>query len=273
MPSPKPTDTPASKPRKSSSAKPDAPPRPNASAPNAPPPLAALSKLQAYTYKEIHRSRITNAPYNPRVISDYQRKRLRQQLEKHGLVEALVWNERTGHLVGGHQRLGIVDAIEGTQDYTIGVCAIDVDLRREKAINVALNNPHIQGAYDQKLFFDLLKSEDAPDLDDMGFTTADLEMEFGALPEVHEAFEEAQQRVEPLAQDLKELKQRRAESKARMAEAPENEADYYLMIVFRSNKDKESFLQHLERPLDMRFMQADELETYLQERYVWRKTE
>ena len=59
----------------------------------------SVTTHQKFTYREIPREDILNAPYNPRTLSDYARKKLRKRLETDGLVETLVWNARTGHLV------------------------------------------------------------------------------------------------------------------------------------------------------------------------------
>jgi hypothetical protein len=69
----------------------------------------ARSKLEKYEIKTIHRSQINLAKYNPRFIDEKNRKQLEAGLKKHGLVETLVWNERTGNLVSGHQRIQIMD--------------------------------------------------------------------------------------------------------------------------------------------------------------------
>src|SRR5690606_22852641 len=73
----------------------------------------SLSKYQKFVAVTIGRQEIKNAPYNPRVITDEEKKNLRRLIKKHGIVETLVWNIRTGNLVGGHQRLNILDALEG----------------------------------------------------------------------------------------------------------------------------------------------------------------
>lgn len=45
---------------------------------------------------------------NPRTIAKARRGALRGSLEKFGQVEALVFNERTGKLIGGHQRRALL---------------------------------------------------------------------------------------------------------------------------------------------------------------------
>ncbi len=53
------------------------------------------------------------APYNPRIVLQpgmpgYDR--LKRSLTEFGLVQPIIWNESTGHIVGGHQRLAILEA-------------------------------------------------------------------------------------------------------------------------------------------------------------------
>lgn len=70
---------------------------------------------------------------------------LRASLEAFGTLEPIVWNERTGNVVGGHQRLTeYLDA--GLVDADFVVCDLSPD--DEKAANLALNNAAIAGEYD-----------------------------------------------------------------------------------------------------------------------------
>ena len=49
------------------------------------------------------------APYNPRRgLKPAAYRKLAASLREFGLVEPLVWNELTGHVVGGHMRLRIL---------------------------------------------------------------------------------------------------------------------------------------------------------------------
>ena len=95
-----------------------------------------LSKYQKFEVEVISRGEIHGADYNPRVISEDARKRLKRMLAKHGLVQPLVWNRRTGNLVSGHQRLSQLDQLERSQDYDLQVSVVDVDEREEKLLNV-----------------------------------------------------------------------------------------------------------------------------------------
>jgi hypothetical protein len=115
------------------------------------------TQMQRFVPRTIRRRQILNAKYNPRKIKAANRARLRKSLAEHGLVTTLVWNKRTGNLVGGHRRLDEIDAVEGTDDYALTVAVIDVDPLREKALNLILNNPAAQGEYDDKLLSKLLQ--------------------------------------------------------------------------------------------------------------------
>lgn len=115
--------------------------------------------------------RINPAPYNPRKDlqpGDQQYDQLRQSIEHFGCVEPLVWNKRTDHLVGGHQRLKVLkqlghDAVE--------VVVVDLPLEQEKALNVALNK--IAGEWDEPKLAEILKEISAlPDID-LGLTGFD----------------------------------------------------------------------------------------------------
>lgn len=124
------------------------------------PAAGALSKYQRFEVERLHRSEIKKAAYNPRKIDDWSAKKLRQALEKFGLVEPLIWNKRTGNLVGGHQRLTALDTLDahdgGSGDYLLDMSVIDVTEKREKQLNVVLNNPTLQGEYDLGALRDLI---------------------------------------------------------------------------------------------------------------------
>jgi hypothetical protein len=80
----------------------------------------------------MNRSQLKAAPYNPRILSEAAKRKLRTGLKKHGLVAPLTFNKRTGNMVGGHQRLDQLDALAGTANYELDVAVIDVDEVREK---------------------------------------------------------------------------------------------------------------------------------------------
>jgi len=89
--------------------------------------------------REIPIQDIRPAPYNPRKDlkpGDPEYEKLRQVMGHFDLVQPLVWNQRTGNLVGGHQRLKI---LKERGDLTVPVVVVDLDKTDEKALNIALN--------------------------------------------------------------------------------------------------------------------------------------
>lgn len=91
---------------------------------------------------------IRPAPYNPRIDlqpGDPQYEALRKSLERWGLVETIVVNRRSGHLVGGHQRLKIL-LQAGVPEADVSL--VDLGPDDEKALNIALNSPALAGEYD-----------------------------------------------------------------------------------------------------------------------------
>ena len=93
-------------------------------------------------------SDLTPADYNPRQISDRALSGLRESVTRFGLVQPIIVNERTGNVVGGHQRRKVLEA-EGVDE--VDVVVVDIEPREERALNVALNNPHISGDFTDDL--------------------------------------------------------------------------------------------------------------------------
>jgi ParB-like chromosome segregation protein Spo0J len=113
------------------------------------------------------------APYNPRRELDSQaRRKLEASLREFGLVEPLVWNELTGHVVGGHARLRILREM-GVEEVPVSVVRLSPE--REKALNVILNNREAQGRYDPAKLAELLDELDGlPEQELTGFDDDDL---------------------------------------------------------------------------------------------------
>ncbi len=99
-------------------------------------------------------SKINPSPYNPRKDlkpDDPDYKLLLKSIDKFGFIEPLIWNEKTGNLVGGHQRLKVLLA-KGIKEVQVSV--LDLSLEKEKALNIALNK--ISGDWDQEKLKSLL---------------------------------------------------------------------------------------------------------------------
>lgn len=114
--------------------------------------------------KRVAFKRIKAATYNPRVAlkpGDPEYEKLARSIDEFGLVEPLIWNKQTGNLVGGHQRMAILKDRGVT---SADVVVVDLDLPREKTLNLALNK--IAGRWDtEKLagVLDELAADDSID--------------------------------------------------------------------------------------------------------------
>lgn len=151
---------------------------------------------------------LTPAPYNPRKILNPRSpayRKLKQSLENFGLVEPLIWNERTGHIVGGHARLRILKEL-GIKDVPVSV--VDLSNEREKALNVMLNNLEAQGSYDPKLLLELLEPlHGMPEYDMTGFDLSMLEtLKFDPDKLIVDEYQETERVEITLATDKETLK-------------------------------------------------------------------
>lgn len=95
--------------------------------------------------RRVKLSKLKDAPYNPRTISDEAMVRLERSVEAHGMVIPIVWNERTGNVVGGHQRKKVLEKIGAKEADVVVVKLTD---EQERQMNVALNNQFIAGDWD-----------------------------------------------------------------------------------------------------------------------------
>ena len=87
------------------------------------------------------------ATYNPRKdlkSGDIEYEKLKQSIETFGYVEPVLWNRRTGNIIGGHQRFKVLVEL-GQKE--IDCVVVDMDLTDEKALNIALNK--VSGDWDK----------------------------------------------------------------------------------------------------------------------------
>lgn len=86
------------------------------------------------------------ADYNPRKDlkpGDAEYEKLKRSIEQFGYVEPVIWNATTGCVVGGHQRLKVLQDMGMTE---VDCVVVELDIEHEKALNVALNK--ISGEWD-----------------------------------------------------------------------------------------------------------------------------
>lgn len=98
---------------------------------------------------------INAAAYNPRADlqpGDPEYDKLRRSIESFGYVEPIVWNERTGNMVGGHQRYKIMVNELGHTELEVSV--VNLDDEQERLLNLALNK--VSGRWDEEALARLL---------------------------------------------------------------------------------------------------------------------
>ncbi len=121
---------------------------------------------------------LKDAAYNPRQRLTRGRKKYEQlagSIEEFGYVEPIVWNEQTGNVVGGHQRLNV---LRERAEVEVEVVVVDLDGDQEKLLNLALNK--IVGEWDRvklaAVVADLAASPDSDvDISITGFDGSELD--------------------------------------------------------------------------------------------------
>lgn len=108
-------------------------------------------------------STLKPSPYNPRVDlkpGDIEYEKLKKSILEFTCVEPIVWNKRSGNVVGGNQRLKILKEL-GYEETEVSV--VDLDDAKEKALNLALNK--IEGGWDYPILKDILIELDTGEFD------------------------------------------------------------------------------------------------------------
>lgn len=197
--------------------------------------------LQRFEAQDMRRSELKAAPYNPRIITSEEKRRLSKELESLGLLAALVWNKRTGHIVSGHQRLNILDKLaDGAVDYLLTMAVVDLDEEREVEANIAFNNPDAQGAFELEKLEAIFKRPNLV-IENTGYDRATAYRLFGYDP-LHKgdaqddaAREKAVKRVLEYQDAYREI-----------AEKKKFEHDYYLVLVFKDHDERQRFTDAFE---------------------------
>ena len=96
-------------------------------------------------------SELKFAEYNPRKISKRELELLKDSLQEFGHVSPILWNEATGNIVGGNQRVLALKSL----GYSEIICVvINIDAEKEKRLNLILNKASAK--WDNPKLYDLL---------------------------------------------------------------------------------------------------------------------
>ena len=261
------------------------------------------NKIKQSETRVLKRSEITPSDYNPRTISYEARKALKKNIKESGILGGMVWNEQTGNLVSGHQKLNIADEVNkyeaGKNDYEIKVEVINVDLKKEKELNIFFNSKAVQGEMDYKKLAQIFPDIDA---DLAGLDEVDLSMIEIELPDVPEveiySFEPQKEKAEKakleksVTEELnntvyhnsdgihdlekKESEEMSAEEKKALVKAIKEkvkegatiQGDPYFTVSFDSYDAKVEFLEFLGFNPDDKFIKGEELQEKTAEAYA-----
>jgi hypothetical protein len=118
--------------------------------------------LKKWTTKIVKLSDAVPQKNNSRIIDPASLNGLKASIGRFGLVELIVWNERTRHIISGHQRYAILQQ-RGIQE--VPMIVVDMTPEEESAASLTMNNPKIEGEFDEPVMELLGQVENAaPDL-------------------------------------------------------------------------------------------------------------
>lgn len=130
-------------------------------------------------------------PKNPRKVTDKKLKSLKKSIEEFGDLSGIIFNKRTGQLIGGHQRIAcfregkiVGDFIELDNRIKLSYREVDWDEDKEKAANIAANKG--AGEWDWDGLKDWFQELDSTGFDlDLTMFDEDERKDFFKEPEVY----------------------------------------------------------------------------------------
>ena len=192
--------------------------------------------LERFTVERIGRLSIKEAEYNPREITDTAREKLQAGLEALGMLQPIVFNRRSGRVVGGHQRLAILDDLaNGVADYTLQVSMVELSDAEEQEANILLNNAEAMGHWDLAKLDASLRVEGLR-VEATGFDVADIFQILGNSP-----FQETNgEALEALANAQRAVQESLDAITKALAGGRDND-DFYICVVFKDVADRHEF--------------------------------
>lgn len=218
------------------------------------------TKLQGFEMVTVRRSELREHPQNPRQISESAKKKLQAKMKQVGLLQPIIVNKRpdgTMYVLGGHQRLSVMDSIErfqnGKNDYELDVALVEISEIQELEMLVFLNNPSASGTWNVDLLAEINQNFGV-DFGSMGFDKVDVDLLFDGDARYSDMFADTPE-VEEAKHSLQEIKEHRKESTARLKEG--NQADFYFVVVCKDQEEKDQCLNALHIPKYEGFISGD----------------
>ena len=197
--------------------------------------LKELPSFDKYEVIEVHRSQLVHAEYNPRTMRDEARAKLKRSIERHGMLQPPIWNALSKNIVGGNQRVHILDSLYKSKDYSLKVCRVEMDEVQEKEANVVLNNYYAQGDWDLNKLKELMGTEGL-DVMNTGFTDTDVFRLLGEEPFTQRADSTM---LDELATRCREMQNHYDDLKK--STKKEDNAEFYMVMVFKSMDERDDF--------------------------------
>lgn len=218
---------------------------------------------------KIERSKLTPHPLNPRHITESARQLLKKSIKLNGVVGGIVFNRQTGFIVGGHQRLSVLDEInkyDGTieTDYFLNVEVIDIDKKAEKELMIMLNSQSAQGTFDDELMRQLIKDIDYKNA---GLDEFDLNYYGVPIPELenNSIADELNTLYQPIAEQNEIEKEARKEAVKEAKKDIQEKAiekaknmTAYITLSFDNYQNKTAFCRRFGIPDDATIIKGEE---------------
>lgn len=228
--------------------------------------------------RKIQRTQVVLDDYNPRYISPANAQRLKKSLKDNGLVGTLIWNKTTGHIVGGHQRLGVLDQLmrfdpeKPDSSYEIEVTMVEMPLKDEVKLNVVLNNNDAMGEFDFTALETLSKQFGLDVEADFGFSEEVASVQFPDVVEEMLAEQgETHEMREAVAtpEQIATMKEKKHESREAIKQMNEEIGDWkaepkgILTLVFPTETSKREWLKSILNLDDTNVLHIDKFEEAL----------
>lgn len=201
-------------------------------------PTQGRSSPQPISVETVARNLIEEHPGNPRKMNDVSRRHLEDGLDKYGLLEPIVVNRSTGHVLSGHQRLKWMDRKARSKDYPIQVAYVEIGEDEEMNVLALLNNDSAMGEWDADLLR-LALLDGKIDASTAGFSETQLESLFPMDSEISSLFDVAPDPVMRTAEEMDKIRQGRA---GKGLNQDGMDTDNFLVLVFPSAQKRRDFL-------------------------------
>ena len=188
-------------------------------------------------------------------------KKLKQNIKRVGMLGGIIWNERTNNLVSGHQRVTVLDQLngyDGTEetDYILRVDKVNLSEKEEKEQNIFMNNQSVQGEFDIDALRNLLTEIDfkSAGLTEQDLSIIGIDFDMPVLEEIRTGIEdmsssynEGKEREKKIAELSRESQiAHNKEVKQQVKDAAQKQAqdmDAYLMLSFDTFEAKSAFCE------------------------------